>query len=106
MESDFKMDIFNMKFKPNTNSWKLLLTSILLTIAPATPAASSQPEQTEFSSNFGKYCEQVASDELQGRAPAGSVQPLLVETFSSQVCLTWQNSLNPELFTKNCYKYR
>ena len=65
-----------MKINSNTNSCKLLLTSVLLAlVAPTISAASSQPEQPqlqqpEFSSNFGKYFEQVASDELQGRAPA------------------------------------
>lgn len=54
------------------SNWPLLIAALAL--SPSIQAASATPEpqlqQTEFSSNFGKYFEEVASDELQGRAPA------------------------------------
>ncbi|RVU34514.1 M20/M25/M40 family metallo-hydrolase [Rheinheimera riviphila] len=54
-------------------NWQLLMTALAL--SPCIQAANALPEQpqlqqTEFSSNFGKYFKEVASDELQGRAPA------------------------------------
>ncbi|WP_306521279.1 M28 family metallopeptidase [Rheinheimera sp.] len=38
--------------------------------ATAAETATAQLQQTEFNANFGRYFAEVASDELQGRAPA------------------------------------